>query len=262
MFGFGYEKVVYHRGAPGTYWVEGDQMLKSAHLLIAGSTGCGKSTMIHSLIWTAIRNPRALTQLLLIDMKRGVELCKYEHLPHTVGFAETLPQALSALDHAIALMESRLTEVKAKRAAIYDGPDLYIVIDELGFLLQEGGQDALRRLTTIGRLGRAARIHLILATQDPSKVGIPAQIQQNSTCRVGLRCADAMQSRQIIGVAGCEALPRYGQGIMYEGPERTLIAIPMIPEEEQNARLAYWSDPANYTEIRKEKRVRRFWKSK
>ena len=86
---------------------------------------------------------------------------------------------------------------------------VHVVIDELAEVARVKG--SLERIDKLMRLGRAARIHLIMATQNVSRSsGIPAYIWQNVTCTIGLRCRSAIESRQIIGVKGCEDLPRYG----------------------------------------------------
>jgi S-DNA-T family DNA segregation ATPase FtsK/SpoIIIE len=143
-------------------------------------------------------------------------------------------------------MESRLDEMDKTDATMYEGTDLYIVVDELAHLLQNGGQEVLRILTTISQLGRAARVHEILATQDPSRKVLAAQLVKNMTACLGLRCKDAIDSRQVIGRSGCELLPRHGVGILAEGADFRHIGLPLISEEEQAARIAWWSDPQNY----------------
>lgn len=245
------KKVTMEAYINGPYWVQGRQVLDEAHTLIAGSTGCGKSTLIHKLMWTALATTPAQTQFCLIDMKAGMELGRYAHLPHTVRFARSGEDALSALDWSIAEMQRRCEEMFSTGKVLWDGADLYIVIDELGFLLQLGGQEVLRKLTLISQQGRAAKVHLLLATQNPSKQGIPASIQQNMTCLIGLKCRDAIQSRQIVGMAGCESLPRHGMAIRVMGMDADYLPISLLPEGEIEARIAYWSDPKNYMRPRR-----------
>lgn len=223
------------------YWVQAEEILASAHILIAGRTGCGKSTMMHSLLWTALRKAPTFTKFIFIDMKRGIEMQRYADLPHTIGFAINEEEALAALDKAISIMQTRLDEMRSKGEVMYRGADIYVVIDELGFLLQSCGQDALRKLTLISQQGRAAKVHLLMATQNPSKKGIPAAIQQNMTCMVGLSCKSDIESRQIIGKSGCEFLPKHGEGIMLTDDWQR-IAIYMTPDADIKNRIAWWMD--------------------
>ncbi len=237
---------VTYRLPGGMLWEDALVMLDSAHALIAGATGSGKSTTFHALMWTALSASPARRQFILIDTKRGVELKRYRSLPHTIRFAKTTEEALSALRYAEQVMEARLGEMDKTDATMYEGTDLYIVVDELAHLLQNGGQEALRILTTISQLGRAARVHEILATQDPSRKVLAAQLVKNMTCCLGLRCKDSIDSRQVIGRSGCELLPRHGVGILAEGADFRHIGLPLISEEEQAERIAWWSDPQKY----------------
>ena len=239
-------RIVGYKERYATWWTQGKTILDQAHILIAGATGCGKSTLIHKLMWTALAWSPSQVQFILIDMKGGVELGRYANLPHTVRFARTLEEALSALTYAQGIMNSRIDTLFREGKTMYDGADTYIVIDELAFLLQKGGQEALSKLIDISQRGRACRIHLLLATQDPSRRGIPAAIQANVTCRIGLKCQTAIESRQVVGVAGCEDLPFYGTGILGIGAK--ILLLPITPKEEKGyqERIAYWSDPAQY----------------
>ena len=229
------------------YWTQGAEILEEAHILIGGSTGCGKSSLIHKLMWTALVKSPAQTQFIIIDMKRGVEMCKYRDLPHVLRFAETGEQAIVALDYAMGITLQRLDKMKAQGRTMYDGSDIYVVIDELGFLLQECGRDALDRLTALSRIARAARVHLLMATQDPSRKGCPSALQINCTCLIGMKCRDAGQSRQIIGLNGCESLPRYGTAYMVMGCDVFTLPITLKDKADYQERINYWLDKSRCT---------------
>lgn len=242
--------IIAYRNPGGNVWGSAIGWLNDTHLLIAGATGCGKSTTLHAILWSALSASPAKRQFVLVDMKRGLELARYRDLPHTVGFARTAPEASAALDSTVKIMESRLESMFRRGLTMYDGANLYLVVDELAYLLTDC-PGALEKLVSIARLGRAARVHLILCTQSPNRGrkgegGVPAVLAQNMTCRIGLRCSTPIESRQIINRTGCECLPRHGVGIVYDGLDWYKTAMLMIPEEEQEKRLAWWSDPANY----------------
>lgn len=239
--------VAWHRPAPGVAWLHGLDMLSEAHTLIAGSTGSGKSVVLNALVWSVIQRTPEQTRLMFVDMKMGLEMWKYRTLPHTLAFADNERDAEMVLDMAINTIEIRGKKMRETGMVMWDGADLYIIIDELADLLSSCGQSAFQKLIKISRIGRACKVHLVMATQDPSKRTIPAQIQQNMTCCLGLGCRDAIQSRQIIGMPGCEQLPPHGEGLLLQGRTLRKLAIPMIPEADIAARIAYWSNPANYT---------------
>lgn len=246
-------ETVYHI-ENAAYWEQGQIILDEAHTLIAGSTGCGKSTLIHKLMWTALAKTPASVRFCLIDMKGGVELGRYANLPHTISFAKDLPSALSTLDWVTDEMHRRVEYLFQSGGQKWSGAHIYVVVDELAFLLQSGGQDALRRLIHISQQARAAGIHLILATQDPSRRGIPAALQANMTCCIGMRCKSAIESRQIIGVAGCETLPRYGTAYITLGPDLYTLPINPMSEAVYAERIRYWQTPSACSYTRKIKK--------
>ena len=217
-----------------------NEILSSAHTLIAGATGCGKSVLLHHVLCDAISRPVSSGELFLIDLKRGVELCEYEHLPHVARFAIDQQGAIEALDEAIRVMECRLDIMREMKQKMYSGRDLWVVIDEMAFLLQNARKQALPRLTLISQQGRAARVHLICCTQNPGrsqKSGIPAEIQQNFTYKVALHCSTGIESKQVIGVSGAEDLPKHGTALVWSEGFVTRAKVDMITDAEKAAAI-------------------------
>ena len=207
-----------------------EALLDSPHSLIAGTTGSGKSVMLHSLMFAAMaRN----AYFIFIDLKR-VEMADFKDLPNTVAYATEEEDAVKALDLAIAIMEKRYKEMTGK---MYDGAELYIVIDEMADLVGTS-KKCLERMVRIGRLGRAARVHMICATQDPSRRTLKAQLMQNFTACLALRCKTAIESRQVTGYPGAELLPKHGEGYLWDADGYRKVNIPMIPEEDMNALIS------------------------
>ncbi len=201
------------------------------HLLIAGTTGSGKSVMINSIITTLLM--RALPEdvrLIMVDPKR-VELAGYNGLPHLYVPVVTEPkQAASALQWAVSEMERRLkvferlnvrkiSTYNEKQAAgefeHYDNPPqkmpyLVIIIDELSDLMMVAGKDVEASIVRIAQLGRAAGIHLIVATQRPSSNVVTGLIKANITNRIAFNVATGIDSRVIIDQMGAEKLTGLG----------------------------------------------------
>lgn len=203
-----------------------EALLDSPHSLIAGTTGSGKSVMLHSLMFAAMaRN----AYFIFIDLKR-VEMADFKDLPNTVAYATEEEDAVKALDLAIAIMEKRYKQMTGK---MYEGAELYIVIDEMADLVCTS-KKCLERMVRIGRLGRAARVHMICATQDPSRRTLKAQLMQNFTACLALRCKTAIESRQVTGYPGAELLPKHGEGYLWDADGYRKVNIPMIPEEDMN----------------------------
>ena len=206
-------------------------LAKMPHLLIAGTTGSGKSVMINSIITTLLM--RALPEdvrLIMVDPKR-VELAGYNGLPHLYVPVVTEPkQAASALQWAVSEMERRLkvferlnvrkiSTYNEKQAAgefeHYDNPPqkmpyLVIIIDELSDLMMVAGKDVEASIVRIAQLGRAAGIHLIVATQRPSSNVVTGLIKANITNRIAFNVATGIDSRVIIDQMGAEKLTGLG----------------------------------------------------
>ena len=219
-------------------------MAAQPHLLIAGATGSGKSVVENGIIHALLVNRTPATcRLILIDPKR-VELVQYNALPHVLQYASADGEPVRALRSAVSLMESRFADMQERGLKKYDGADVYVIVDELADLMLTDKKTAQPLLQRIAQLGRAARIHLFCCTQCPLAKVIPTEIKCNLDSRVGLRTRSAQDSRNILGVAGCELLPRYGQGYYMtpEGIDRW--RLPMIPDEDIASVVSYWTGPA------------------
>ena len=217
-------------------------MLKQHHILIAGTTGSGKSVMLNSMIYTALREP--VDWFFFIDLKK-TELLDYKHLYNTFAYCEEPSMVNTVLDAAVKVMEDRFRKMNG--AKVYDGNPIYIFIDELADLLTHKG--VIDRLEKIGRLGRAAKVHLVCATQDPSRRNLPSTLMKNFTCCLALRCRASIESRQIIGIAGAEALPEYGRGILWDAHGIRTVNIPMTPEADIKKMCAGMSKRAHLLSV-------------
>lgn len=206
-------------------------LARMPHLLIAGTTGSGKSVMINSIIVTLLmRSLPEDVRLIMVDPKR-VELAGYNGLPHLYVPVVTEPkQAASALSWAVSEMERRLKifeRVGVRQIATfnekqasgafdsYDNPPakmpyLVIIIDELSDLMMVAGKDVEASIVRIAQLGRAAGIHLIVATQRPSSNVVTGLIKANITNRIAFNVATGVDSRVIIDQMGAEKLTGNG----------------------------------------------------
>ena len=201
----------------------------TAHTLIAGTTGSGKSVLLNTILYSMIKKSLVgddFGLLFLIDTKR-VELKQYKDYIFTKGYVTEPEDVPAALDGIIEMMDGRYYNMPGKETT---DPHVYIVIDELADVLTTRG--VLDRIIKIGRLGRAAHIHLLCCTQDPSRYTLSAQLVQNFTTRVALHCADSIESKQIINVAGAEDLPDHGKAIVRDKKGRRMIDIPLTPDED------------------------------
>lgn len=223
-------------------------MLIQPHLLIAGCTGSGKSVLINSLIYTALYKAPHRCRFILIDPKR-VELIDYKPLPHTIAYASEPPDIAAALVRAVDTMEERYKRMQTARQKQSTEPDIYIIVDEFADLMTTQKRQTLQPLQRLAQLGRAANLHLILATQRPTRDIVNGQIKVNLDSRIALRCPTAQDSRNIINTKGAETLPRFGFGYYLTPNGCELVKIPMTPPEELAARVEWWTSQARHKSI-------------
>ena len=195
-------------------------LCKMPHLLIAGSTGSGKSVCVNSIIISFLfRSGPEDVKLILIDPK-VVELAEYNGIPHLLMPVVTEPRkAAGALGASVAEMERRyklfaennVREIKAyNRLAAQAGlehlPYIAIVIDELADLMMVAGKEVEDYICRIAQKARAAGIHLIVATQRPSVDVITGLIKANIPSRIAFAVSSQIDSRTILDASGAEKL--------------------------------------------------------
>lgn len=216
------------------------------HLLIAGATGSGKSValngIIHSLLLT--QSPFKC-QFVLIDPKK-VELVQYMDIPHTVRYASEQPDIIRSLRWATEETDRRFTCMQRDRIKEYDGPHLYVIIDELADLMVSMKKETLPFLQRLAQVGRAARVHVIACTQNVLAVTIPTTLKCNFSTVLGLRTCNKQQSRFLIADTGCEMLPDpktegKGYGFVRDGADLQKILIYKYDEAEIESVIHWWT---------------------
>ena len=232
----------------GEYDVLASKALEAEHTLIAGATGCGKSTFLHAIMQALlVQNSPSEAKLILCDPK-AVELKRYARLPHVLRYETEADTILSALNQAIGIMESRYQYMaNSDQEEWTDGVKLYVVIEELADLLSSPLKShikvAIQRLT---QKGRAAGVHVIAATQQPSRKMLPAELTLNFTARFGLACETAIESKQIVGVAGCEELPDHGVCIYKYKRNIGMYKMPFVQKSDILPLINYWTSDKCY----------------
>lgn len=235
-----------HRTPGGRISTLYEDMSRQAHMLIAGRTGSGKSVVINGIIHSLLcQYTSGQAQLILIDPKR-VELVQWANTPHCISYASEPADRVQALKLALRLIEDRFRTMQAQHLRKYNGGHVYVVIDELADLLTTQKKEVLPFLQRIGQIGRAANVHLLVATQCPIAQVLSTQLRCNFDAVLGLRTRSAQDSRNIIGCCGCEALPAYGKGYYIRPGSESVADLPMIPDAELHRLELYWSDRRNY----------------
>lgn len=206
---------------------------KMPHLLIAGTTGSGKSVMLNSIILSFLykASPEDV-RLLLIDPKR-VEFMPYEGLPHliTPRIITDISKASNALSWALDEMERRFSlfaDSRVKDIGEYNSarevmagkrrkmPFIVIIIDEFSDFIMQGKKEVEDKIVRLGQKARAAGIHLILATQRPTTEFVTGGIKANFPSKIAFKVSSRVNSDVIIGMTGAEKL--LGKGDMLYAP--------------------------------------------
>lgn len=216
-----------------------DSMLEQTHVLVAGATGSGKSVVINGMIYNALFNSPDDVQFILIDPKK-VELSPYKNLPHVLRYASEPHEMVYALDFAMELTTKRYSEMQAAGERKYSGSDVYVIIDEFADLLTTQKKLIVPIVQRLCQIGRAARIHVVCATQYILASVLPSSITYNFDAIVGLHTRNSQASRLIIGQNGCESLPRFGYGYFMTPEGLDLYQIPMYSDAELQTMLDVW----------------------
>jgi S-DNA-T family DNA segregation ATPase FtsK/SpoIIIE len=236
------------------------------HLLIAGSTGAGKSVAINAMIMSILYKATPdQVRLILVDPKR-LELGNYEGVPHLYTPIITEPKlAANALRNAVREMERRLKLLAEKGVRnieqynrLFDDaetpslfseaseerpiPYIVIIIDELADLMMLDAGNVEESITRLAQMARAVGIHLVLATQRPSVDVITGLIKANFPARISFRVATKVDSRTILDANGAEAL--LGRGDMLYLPSGSArvhrLHAPFVTEKEIAAVVEFW----------------------
>ena len=242
------------------------------HLLIAGSTGTGKSVFINSLLISMLykASPEEV-KVVLVDPKR-LELNLYDNIPHLIAPVVTDPKiASNVLRNATREMENRLkllaqrgvrnidqynrTFQKGQSLSLFEAteesehkplPYLVIVIDELADLMMVDTNGVEESITRLAQMARAVGIHLILATQRPSVDVITGLIKANFPARISFRVASKVDSRTILDANGSESLLGKGDMLYLPAGSARLHRIhgPLVTEDEITAVCDFWRKQA------------------
>ena len=200
---------------------------KLPHLLIAGTTGSGKSVGINAMILSLLyRNDPSHLKLMLIDPKM-LEFSIYNDIPHLITPVITSPKkAITALSNMVAEMERRYQLMSENRTKNIEGynekvkksggeelPYIVVIIDELADLMMNGGKEVEYSIARLAQMARASGIHLIVATQRPSVDVVTGLIKANLPSRLSYRVGQRIDSKVILDTMGAESLLGRGDAL-------------------------------------------------
>ena len=233
--------------------------LKTApHLMIAGTTGSGKSVFLHSIITSMLykATPKQL-RFIMIDPKM-LELSGYEDIPHLLHPVVTNPKkASAALKWAVKEMETRyklLSDIGVRDIDSYNKkidteteslPFIVIIIDELADLMFVAPNEIKESITRLSQMARAAGIHLIVASQRPSADVVAGLIKANFPARISFAVSSKIDSRIILDASGAEELLGKGDMLLLQPPNNLIrIQGSIISDKERNNISSYLKEQA------------------
>ena len=228
------------------YPIVGD-LVSMPHLLIAGTTGSGKSVCINTLILSVLyKHTPETCKLILIDPKM-LELSVYQGIPHLLSPVITEPKkATSALKWTVREMETRYRKMteegvrnisgfneKAKKENKKVMPYIIVVVDEMADLMMVSGKQVENYIQRLAQMARAAGIHIIMATQRPSVDVITGTIKANFPTRISFQVTSKIDSRTILGEQGAEQLLGKGDMLFMSSASRMIrIHGPFVSDSE------------------------------
>ena len=233
------------------------------HLLIAGTTGSGKSVCINTIILSLLyRHKPEICKFILIDPKM-LELSTYEGIPHLLCPVITeAKKAASVLGWVVKEMENRyklMTKVGVRNIDSYNAkhkismPYIVVIVDEMSDLMLVASKDIENCIQKLSQMARAAGIHIIMATQRPSVDVITGTIKANFPTRISFQVSSKIDSRTILGEQGAEQLLGKGDMLFMSSANRiTRIHAPFVSDneiEKINSFLKSQGDPEYVDEI-------------
>ncbi len=242
------------------------------HLLIAGTTGSGKSVCINSIIAALLlQNTPATLRFLMVDPKR-VELTGYNGIPHVLErVVVDMERVTGALQWVLSEMDGRyrrFSDVRAtnirdynERVAPSQGkkrlPYIVVIIDELADLMMMAPHETERAICRVAQMARATGIHLVIATQRPSVDVVTGLIKANFPARIAFNVASSVDSRVILDMPGAEQL--LGQGDMLflppDAPTPMRLQGAFVSDEELRRLVHHWKEQGKPEAIRAAKPV-------
>ena len=237
--------------------VVGD-LTRMPHLLVAGTTGSGKSVCLAAIITCLVMNNSPETLRLAVLDPKMVELMRFNGLPHIMGKVETqLERMLAVLKWALAEMDQRYRLLESARARDLDTfnrkqerkkqptlPRIVVLVDELADLMMSAPDQTEHAVVRLAQMARAVGIHLVVATQRPSTDVVTGLIKANFPSRIAFSVASSIDSRVILDVNGAESLLGRGD-MLFLNPE---VGTPqraqgvLLKDQEIDAVIEYWKN--------------------
>lgn len=224
------------------------------HMMIAGATGSGKSVCINSIIASFLMTkPPDQLRMLMIDPKQ-VELTPFNGIPHLVlpviTDVDEVSPMLKGLVREMNRRYKQMSEINTRNIAGYNAkakeplPFIVLIVDELADLMMVGGAEVEHSLVRLAQMGRASGIHLVLATQRPSKEVVTGLLKANVPAKVAFAVATQVNARVILDAVGAEKLLGKGDMLLAnnDSPQPRRVQGTLVLDEEIEQLVDFWLD--------------------
>ncbi len=224
------------------------------HMMIAGATGSGKSVCINSIIASfLLTKPPDQLRMLMVDPKQ-VELTPFNGIPHlimpVIKEVDDVSPMLKGLVREMTRRYRQMSEVNTRNIAGYNAkakeplPYLVLIVDELADLMMVGGHEVEHSLVRLAQMGRAAGIHLVLATQRPSKEVVTGLLKANIPAKIAFAVATQVNARVILDSIGAEKLLGKGDMLLVnnDSPQPRRVQGTLVFDEEIEELVNFWLD--------------------
>lgn len=222
------------------------------HMMIAGATGSGKSVCINSIIASFLMTkPPDQLRMLMIDPKQ-VELTPFNGIPHLVlpviTDVDEVSPMLKGLVREMNRRYKQMSEINTRNISGYNAkakdplPYIVLIVDELADLMMVGGADVEHSLVRLAQMGRASGIHLVLATQRPSKEVVTGLLKANVPAKVAFAVATQVNARVILDAVGAEKLLGKGDMLLAnnDSPQPRRVQGTLVLDEEIEQLVDFW----------------------
>jgi len=188
-------------------------MIRAPHVLIAGTTGSGKTEALKGLLYALAARDPARVSWVLIDPKR-VELAAFRDFPHTAAYAANYADIARTIAAAHAEMMRRYDEMARAGATRWAGSEMFVIIDEWVDIKQYCPRETVAHINHIASLARSAGVHLVICTQRPTKDCLSPLLKDNLPCKLALATESPQQSKYLVNSPAAYGLP-IGTGLFY-----------------------------------------------
>ena len=211
------------------------------HLLVLGSPGSGKTSVLHGIMASLLSNHSPIDTRIVIMDSTQTEFTKYQALPQVLSCVRRRDESIPVLQAILEMIRSRFDDMQKRKEKVYEGPHLYLLVDELCDALSDNPGMFGRLLCRICQIGWPARVHVFVTAATPLASDAAKAMAEIIPRRIGLHMETALESRLLIGRDGCEGLPPFGRGFLRITRTAKKISLDPVPAGKAESLVSFWA---------------------